>query len=77
MAQLHVLIIGAGIGGLTTALALQRGGGRVSVYEQAGVLAEVGAGLTLASNGTVILQHLGLGPVLDDLGGYNAVTVPV
>lgn len=47
------------------------------MYEQAGVLSEVGAGLTLASNGTVILQHLGLGTVLDDLGGYNAVTVPV
>lgn len=67
MQQLHVLIAGAGIGGLTTALALQRAGIRVSVYEQATALGEVGAGLTLASNATRILQHLGLGAVLDDL----------
>lgn len=68
MQQLHVLIVGAGIGGLTTALALRRAGIRVSVYEQAPALAEVGAGLTLASNATLILQHLGLGAVLEDLG---------
>jgi len=65
--DLHVLIAGAGIGGLTTALALQQSGIRVSIYEQAGVLAEVGAGLTVASNGSMVLQHLGLGPVLQDL----------
>jgi len=65
--RLHVLIAGGGIGGLTTALALQQAGIRVSVYEQAPVLGEVGAGLTLASNGSLVLQHLGLGPVLDDL----------
>ncbi len=63
----HVVIVGAGIGGLATALALQRFGIRVSVHEQAPVLAEVGAGLTLASNGSRILLHLGLGAVLDEL----------
>lgn len=67
MAELHVVIVGAGIGGLATALALQRLGIRVSVYEQAPALAEVGAGLTLASNGSRILLHLGLGNALDDL----------
>ncbi len=67
MRDIHVLIAGAGIGGLTTALALQQAGCRVSVYEQAPVLREVGAGLTLASNGSRILQHLGLGAVLADL----------
>lgn len=67
MQDLHVLVAGAGIGGLTTALALQRAGIRVSVYEQAPVLGEVGAGLTLASNASRILQHLGLGAVLEDL----------
>ncbi len=68
MENFHVVIIGAGIGGLTTGLALQGGGAKVSIYEQASTLSEVGAGLTLASNGTLILQHLGLGAVLDDLG---------
>jgi salicylate hydroxylase len=65
---LNVLIVGAGIGGLTTALALQRAGIRVSIYEQADKLTEVGAGLTLASNATLILTALGLGSVLEDLG---------
>jgi len=65
--DLHALIVGAGIGGLTTALALQQSGLRVSIYEQAAALAEVGAGLTVASNGSLVLQHLGLGPVLKDL----------
>ena len=67
MRDLHVLIAGAGIGGLTTALALQRAGIAVSIYEQAPVLSEVGAGLTLASNASRILMHLGLGAVLGDL----------
>lgn len=62
----HVLIIGAGIGGLATALALQKSGLRVSVFEAASELGEVGAGLTIASNGSIILQHLGLGPVLEE-----------
>lgn len=65
---LHVLIVGAGIGGLATALALQRSRIRVSVFEQAPALGEVGAGLTLASNATRVLEHLGLGVVLADLG---------
>jgi salicylate hydroxylase len=68
MQELHVIVAGAGIGGLATALALQQAGIRVSVYEQAPALGEVGAGLTLASNATRILRHLGLGAVLDDLG---------
>ena len=67
MKDIHILIIGAGIGGLTTALALQKAGFRVSVYEAAPELSELGAGLTVASNGAIVLQHLGLGPVLDAL----------
>jgi salicylate hydroxylase len=55
------------MGGLTAALALQEFGFRVAVYEAAPELAEVGAGLTLASNASVVLQELGLRPVLDDL----------
>lgn len=76
MRDLHVLIVGAGIGGLTTALALQKAGIRVSIYEQASALAEVGAGLTVASNGSLVLQHLGLRAVLEDLAvvpGHGAV----
>ena len=58
--DVHVLIIGAGIGGLTAALALQREGLRVSVFEQAPELGEVGAGLTLFKNANIAFDHLGL-----------------
>jgi len=58
MRDLHVLIIGAGIGGLTAALALQRSGSRVSVYEQAAELGEIGAGVTITPNACHVLNHL-------------------
>ena len=56
----HVLIAGGGIGGLTAALALLRRGFDVDVYEQASELAEVGAGIQIAANGTRVLIDLGL-----------------
>ena len=64
MHDTDILIIGGGIGGLTLALALQQAGIRVAIYEQVAELTEVGAGLTVASNGMAVLQHLGLGPAL-------------
>ncbi|MFQ5634779.1 MAG: FAD-dependent monooxygenase [Gammaproteobacteria bacterium] len=67
MKDTDVLIIGAGIGGLAAALALQQAGRRVSVYEASDELSEIGAGLTVASNGCIVLQHLGLASLLDEL----------
>ena len=58
--DVHVFIIGAGIGGLTTTLALQQEGFRVSVFEQAPELGEVGAGLTLFKNANIAFDYLGL-----------------
>jgi salicylate hydroxylase len=58
----RVLIAGAGIGGLTAALALLRSGIDCDVYEQTPELREVGAGLQLAPNGTRVLFFLGLEP---------------
>lgn len=58
MDDLHTLITGAGIGGLTAALALQRSGFRVSVYEQAAELGEIGAGVTITPNACHALNHL-------------------
>ena len=60
----HVLIAGAGIGGLTAALALLRRGYRVDVYEQATELKEVGAGVQVSANGTRALFDLGVGEAL-------------
>jgi salicylate hydroxylase len=56
----HVIIAGAGIGGLTAALALLEFGIDCDVYEQASELREIGAGLQLAPNGTRVLFALGL-----------------
>lgn len=55
---LNIGIIGAGIGGLTTAIAMQQGGHRVQVYEAAPELKAVGAGLWLAPNGQTVLKRL-------------------
>ena len=60
----RIAIAGAGIGGLTTALALLQQGFEVEVYEQAAHLGEVGAGLQIAPNGTRVLQALGLDAAL-------------
>jgi salicylate hydroxylase len=57
---LRNLIVGAGIGGLTAALALARDGHEVEVYEQAAQLAELGAGVQISANGARVLFALGL-----------------
>ncbi|HVO16354.1 MAG TPA: FAD-dependent monooxygenase [Alphaproteobacteria bacterium] len=63
----HVIIAGAGLGGLAAALALLRAGIDVDVYEQAPALREVGAGVQVSANGTRVLYALGLGDELNRL----------
>jgi len=55
-----VLIAGAGIGGLTAALALAQRGFPVELFEQAERLTEIGAGIQLSPNATRVLIALGL-----------------
>ena len=55
-----VVIIGAGIGGLTAAASLLRFGIDVEVYEQASQLGEVGAGLQIGPNAVRVIKALGL-----------------
>jgi salicylate hydroxylase len=59
-----VIIAGAGIGGLTAALAVARQGYRVVVLEQSERLQETGAGIQLSPNASRILIRLGLGEQL-------------
>lgn len=54
------IIIGAGIGGLSTAIALQRKGIETDIYEQAPAIREVGAGIWVAPNGLKVFQELGI-----------------
>jgi 2-polyprenyl-6-methoxyphenol hydroxylase-like FAD-dependent oxidoreductase/NAD(P)-dependent dehydrogenase (short-subunit alcohol dehydrogenase family) len=55
----HAIIIGAGLGGLATAIGLSRAGFRVSLFEKAPELAPAGFGIGITTNGLQALQHLG------------------
>ncbi|MCC3158295.1 FAD-dependent monooxygenase [Hymenobacter sp. 15J16-1T3B] len=57
---MEFLIIGAGIGGLATALALHQLGHQVRVFEAAAALREIGAGVVLGANAMRALDHLGV-----------------
>ena len=64
MADAPVLVVGAGIAGLTCALALARTGRKVVLVEKRTQLEEVGAGLQLSPNASRLLIELGLGKAL-------------
>jgi salicylate hydroxylase len=55
-----IIIIGAGLSGLTLALSLLQERFDVTVLEQASKLSEVGAGIQISANGARVLHHLGL-----------------
>jgi salicylate hydroxylase len=64
MSRGHILLVGAGIGGLTAALSLQRHGFRVSLFERAQELRAFGAGLVLTPNAMHALHGLGVGDAI-------------
>ncbi|MCH2231715.1 MAG: FAD-dependent monooxygenase [Crocinitomicaceae bacterium] len=53
-------IIGGGIGGLTTAIALEQCGCKVRIFEGAQFIKPVGAGIIIASNAMQVFDRLGL-----------------
>jgi salicylate hydroxylase len=61
----RVVVVGAGIGGLTLGTALARAGVTVDLYERAEELREVGAAVALSANGSRHLYRLGVGEALD------------
>lgn len=61
---MKILIVGAGIGGLVSALCLNKKGYEVEIYEQSEVLSELGAGVQLSPNATRVLDYLELTDVL-------------
>lgn len=65
---MRVAIVGAGIGGLTTALFLEKQGMSVDLYEQADAIRPVGAGIILAHNAMQAYDQLGLKDTISQLG---------
>ena len=65
---MRVLIAGAGIGGLTTALALNQAGVEVELFEQATEMRELGVGINVLPHAVKELTALGLLPELDRVG---------
>lgn len=64
---MKAIIIGAGIGGLSTAIALRQAGLEVEVYERTAQIREVGAGLSLWPNAIKALNKLGVGEAIQSL----------
>src|SRR4051794_968118 len=69
----RIIIVGAGIGGLTAAIALRRAGFELEVHERAPELRALGAGLTIQPNAVLALRRLGLGEALERTGSILRV----
>ncbi|MFE3457952.1 FAD-dependent monooxygenase [Nocardiopsis aegyptia] len=69
------VIIGGGIGGLATARALTRRGWRVRVFERAGAVEGLGAGLAMAPNALRALDTLGLGDAVRSRGAVGSAGI--
>lgn len=69
MDNLKVVIIGAGMGGLATGIALRQAGYDVEIYDRVSELRPAGAGISLWSNGVKVLNSLGLGKEIALIGG--------
>ncbi|WP_066567988.1 FAD-dependent urate hydroxylase HpxO [Snodgrassella sp. CFCC 13594] len=66
---MNIIIVGAGMGGLTAGIALQKFGHQVTIYEQAEQILPVGAAISLWSNGVKCMNYLGLHQQIVALGG--------
>jgi 6-hydroxynicotinate 3-monooxygenase len=64
----RIAVIGAGLGGTTATILLQRGGYDVKLYEQAPSLGRIGAGINLSPNVTHIMAHIGILDSLSEIG---------
>lgn len=80
MDSLKVIIVGAGIGGLTAGIAMAKAGYDIEIYDRVSDLRPAGAGISLWSNGVKVLNRLGLGKEIAAIGGqmdrmeYRSVT---
>jgi 2-polyprenyl-6-methoxyphenol hydroxylase-like FAD-dependent oxidoreductase len=73
MAGKKAIIVGAGIGGLCTALALLELGWEISIYDKTAYTREDGAGIVLAANAMRILDRLGVAQQIREEGSKVGV----
>lgn len=66
---MKAIVIGAGIGGMSAAAALKQQGIECEIYEAIKDIKPVGAALSIWSNGVKCMNQLGMGKIMDDLGG--------
>lgn len=64
--QLNVGIVGAGLGGLTAAIAIAQAGAKVTVLEAAKELGEIGAGIQMTGNVSRFLVRTGVDEIIGD-----------
>jgi 2-polyprenyl-6-methoxyphenol hydroxylase-like FAD-dependent oxidoreductase len=68
MKTYNFAIVGAGIGGLSLAIAMQRKGFAVTVYENAPQIKPLGAGLGMAANAIKAFHEIGIGDKIEQAG---------
>ncbi|KFG95689.1 monooxygenase [Burkholderia paludis] len=67
---MEIAILGAGVAGMSTALALAGRGHRISLYERRPSESTMGAGVVLWPNAGFVLAQLGLLPDIVEVGGH-------
>ena len=67
---MKIKILGAGIGGLSTAIALRKNGFNVEVYERHECRSDIGAGIICWPNASFVLDQLGL---LSDIAKHSGL----
>ena len=63
---MKALVAGAGIGGLSAALALAKSGWSVTIFEKSTTIKEIGAGVQISPNGMKVLNSLGVTPLIEN-----------
>lgn len=63
---MKALVVGAGIGGLSAALALAKSGWSVTIFEKSTTIKEIGAGVQISPNGMKVLNALGVTPLIEN-----------
>lgn len=75
VSPLKVIIVGTGIGGLVTAIALHAIGADIHIYEAARELIVAGVGINLQPHAVLVLRNLGFLDALEDQGIQTAEMV--